>query len=98
MTQEIKFTYPAEIVELCHNTSGLLEKVTVRIDVEGRYFLVKVPPDVFICEIEEDKRVMCEGILEEGKKTLRFRDIVPIKLSEEQIVRLKKIVSSFKSI
>lgn len=98
MTQEIKFTCPAEIVELCHNTSGLLEKVTVCVDVEGRSFVVRVPPNIFSCEIEEDKRIMCEGILEEGKKSLRFRDTIPIKLTEEQKVILEKLVSSLRPI
>jgi hypothetical protein len=96
MTQQIKFTYPAYIHDITH-TSGLT-MVEVGVDVDGRYFTLRCPAGCFDCELMLEKQVMCEGIEEGGKKTLRFREIEPIKLSKAQLMRLKKLVSALKPI
>lgn len=72
--------------------------VEVGVDVDGKYFVLRCPADCFNCEFTPEKRIMCEGIEEDGKKSIHFREIVPLKLNEEEVEILRQFISSFKPI
>ena len=107
MSKTILFTHPAYVHDITCDDSGIINDVEVGVDIDGRYFTLRRSVSDFDCEIIPEKRIMCEGIIEEEvnegiveneRKYLRFRNIIPIKFNKSELRLLKKIVSSFKAI
>jgi hypothetical protein len=86
------FSHPARIL---HQDR---EVVTVAINVDGKEILLNVPSDRFDFKITEGKRIMVDGILSGGEKSLEFRKIKPLTLDAKHEAMLVDILASFKRI
>lgn len=95
--ESVLFSYPARVLEIERNVSGDPVSVAILVSVDGNDTIIKRPLRQLGFEVEQDMRLIVDGVQRGGTKQLTFRVVQPLQFDQEQEALLESIVSAFKT-